>query len=53
MATWPWISRYEWQEIDFGLYPNLKRWYLEIASRPAVHKGYRVPMFVNEIPIPD
>ena len=53
MATWPWISRYEWQEIDFGLYPNLKRWYLEIASRPAVQRGYQVPMFVNEIPIPD
>ena len=53
MATWPWISRYEWQEIDLGLYPNLKRWYLEIADRPAVQKGYKVPMFVNEIPIPD
>ena len=53
MATWPWISRYEWQEIDFVLYPNLKRWYLKIADRPAVQKGYQVPMFVNEIPIPD
>ena len=53
MATWPWISRYEWQEIDLGLYPNLKRWYLKIADRPAVQKGYEVPMFVNEIPIPD
>ena len=53
MATWPWISRYEWQEIDLGRYPNLKRWYLKIADRPAVQKGYQVPMFVNEIPIPD
>ena len=53
MATWPWISRYEWQEIDLGRYPNLKRWYLKIADRPAVQKGYQVPLFVNEIPIPD
>ena len=53
MATWPWISRYEWQEIDLARYPNLKRWYLKIADRPAVQKGYQVPMFVNEIPIPD
>ena len=53
MATWPWISRYEWQEIDLGRYPNLKRWYLKIADRPAVQKGYQVPMFVNEILIPD
>ena len=53
MATWPWISRYEWQEIDLRLYPNLKRWYLKIADRPAVQKGYQVPMFVNELPIPD
>ena len=52
MATWPWISRYEWQRIDWEPYPNLKRWYLAIAERPAVQKGYDVPMFVNEIPRP-
>ncbi len=28
IATWPWISRYEWQGIDWEPYPNLKRWYL-------------------------
>ena len=39
IATWPWISRYEWQRIDLNLYPNVKRWYLQIASRPAVQKG--------------
>ena len=52
MATWPWISRYEWQDIDFGEYPDLKRWYLEIADRPAVQRGYDVPMHVNDIPRP-
>ncbi|NKC01353.1 MAG: glutathione S-transferase [Pseudomonadales bacterium] len=53
MATWPWISRYEWQGIDWSEFPNLKRWYLEIAGRPAVQRGYDVPMFVNPIPTPE
>ena len=52
MATWPWISRYEWQGIDWADYPNLKRWYLAIADRPAVQRGYDVPMQVNPIPRP-
>ena len=53
IATWPWISRYEWQEIDWHDYPALKSWYLKIAAREAVQRGYRVPIDVNEIPIPD
>ena len=52
MATWPWISRYEWQQIDLAQFPNVKRWYTEIANRPAVQKGYHVPKAVGEIPIP-
>ena len=53
MATWPWISRYEWQGIDWADFPHLKRWYIEIAQRPAVQRGYDVPMKVNDIPIPE
>ena len=52
MATWPWISRYEWQGIDWADHPNLKRWYLAIADRPAVQRGYDAPMKVNPIPRP-
>ena len=52
MATWPWISRYEWQGVDFQDYPNLKRWYLNIADRPAVQRGYDVPAVINPIPLP-
>jgi GSH-dependent disulfide-bond oxidoreductase len=52
VATWPWISRFEWQEIDLDQFPNVKRWYLNIASRPAVQKGYHVPKFVSDIPMP-
>ena len=52
MATWPWISRYEWQNIDLSAYPNLLRWYLQIAARAAVQRGYDVPFYVNPIPRP-
>ena len=53
IATWPWISRYEWQQIDLAPYPNVLRWYLAIADRPAVQRGYDVPARVNDIPRPN
>jgi GST-like protein len=52
IALWPWISRFEWQTIDITQYPNVTRWYLSIASRPAVQRGYHVPRRVNDIPLP-
>ena len=52
IATWPWISRFDRQEIDLGEYPNVKDWYLRIADRPAVQRGYHQPKKVNEIPLP-
>ena len=52
MACWPWISRFEWQQIDLNEYPNVRDWYVRIAERPAVQKGYQVPKFVTEIPMP-
>ena len=52
IATWPWISRFEWQTIDLNDYPNVKRWYLAIAGRPAVQRGYHVPKKQQDIPMP-
>jgi len=52
MACWPWISRFEWQGIDLKEYKNLTRWYTTIAERPAVQKGYQVPKFVTDVPMP-
>tara|TARA_B100001769_G_C22076754_1_gene579906 strand:- start:731 stop:1357 length:627 start_codon:yes stop_codon:yes gene_type:complete len=40
IATWPWIARHEWHDIGLKDYKNLTRWYLDIASRKAVVKGY-------------
>ena len=52
IAIWPWISRFEWQTIDLNQYPNVKRWYVAIANRPAVQKGYQVPKYVSDVPMP-
>jgi len=52
IATWPWISRYEFQQMDLNEYPRLKDWYLRIAERPAVQRGYAVPIDL-EVPIPN
>lgn len=52
MACWPWVSRFEWQEIDLNEFPNVRNWYVRIAERPAVQKGYSVPKFTTEVPMP-
>jgi GST-like protein len=52
ISIWPWISRFEWQTIDLNQYANVKRWYVEIAKRPAVQRGYDVPKKVSDIPMP-
>ena len=52
IACWPWISRFEWQEVDLKLYSNVCSWYLRMVDRPAVQKGYMVPHYVNDIPVP-
>ena len=40
IATWPWIARHEWHDIGLKNFKNLTKWYLEIAKRDAVIKGY-------------
>jgi GST-like protein len=52
IATWPWVSRFEWQTIDLKEYPNVLRWYRAIAARPAVERGYHVPNRQPGIPMP-
>ena len=52
MATWPWISRFEWHQVDIAKYANVLRWYKAIAARPAVVKGYHVPVKQPGIPMP-
>src|SRR5690606_24934339 len=52
MAIWPWLSRYDWQGVAMDDFPNVKRWYTDIAGRPAVQRGYQVPKPTGDIPLP-
>ena len=51
MAIWPWAARFEYQKIDLNAFPNVLRWYQTVAARPAVVRGYGVPV-ATEIPLP-
>ena len=52
IATWPWIARHEWHDIGLKNFKNLTRWYLEIAGREAVIKGYDLLKNRSKIPKP-
>ena len=52
IATWPWIARFERQQIDLHAFPNVLDWYRRIAARPAVQRGYDVPETGAAIPMP-
>ena len=53
IAIWPWASRFEYQQIQFGDYPNVRRWYIALAARPAFQRGYRQPRDTGPVPLPD
>ncbi len=52
VATFPWIARWDWQTMDLNDTPNVKRWFLELAARPAVQRGFDIPSKVQDIPMP-
>ena len=52
IATWPWIARHQWHDIGLKNYNNLCDWYIRIANRPAVIKGYKFLDKNSEIPKP-
>jgi GST-like protein len=50
IACWPWVSRYEWQDIDLRDFPNVRTWYQRILAREAVQRGYNIPKDMGLIP---
>ena len=52
IATWPWIARHTIHDIGLANYDHLSRWYIEIAKRPAVIKGYKIMDKEGAIPLP-
>jgi GSH-dependent disulfide-bond oxidoreductase len=43
IATYPWVARFEWHQVNLGDFPNVKRWFDQIGARPAVQRGMKVP----------
>ena len=43
IATYPWVSRFEWHNTKLEDYPNVNRWFSAISARPGVQKGMSVP----------
>ncbi len=43
IASYPWVTRSEWQGVSLADYPNTRRWVETIAQRPAVQRGMLVP----------
>jgi len=52
IATWPWIARHPIHDIGLKKFNNLTRWYLEIAQREPVIKGYDFMKSGEVIPSP-
>ncbi len=52
IACWPWISRFEWHQVDMNAFAEVRRWYLALAERPGFQAGYDVPARGLEIPRP-
>lgn len=53
MASYPWIVPHERQGQKLEDFPNLKRWFDAIASRPATQRAYALVDAVNPKPVMD
>ena len=42
IATWSWIARHKRHDIGLENFKGLSRWYVDIAKRPAVIKGFKL-----------
>jgi GSH-dependent disulfide-bond oxidoreductase len=43
IATYPWVARHEFHQVDLTAFPNVKRWFDRLSNRAAVKKGMAVP----------
>jgi GST-like protein len=43
IATYPWIARHDWHQVDLGDFPAVQQWFARVGARPAVQKGMAVP----------
>ena len=47
IACFPWIARVDQLTLTLDNFPHVKRWYKEIAKRPAIQRAYQIALEVN------
>lgn len=55
MAIYPWIVPHEGQQQNLNDFPNVKRWFGDVAARPAVSRAYatKESLYPREAPMSD
>ncbi len=43
IATYPWVARHEWHQVELADFPAVRDWFDRIGQRPAVQRGMAVP----------
>ncbi len=50
MASYPWVFKHPYLQLQLDEFPNLKRWYHTIEQRPAVARAYEIGASINTTP---
>ncbi len=50
MATYPWIYKYPFLDVELDDYPHVKRWFDQVATRAATARAYEIGAKINTAP---
>jgi GST-like protein len=50
MASYPWVFKHPYLQLQLDEFPNLARWYKAIEQRPAVARAYEIGASINTTP---
>jgi GST-like protein len=50
MASYPWVFKHPYLQLEVEGFPNLKRWFKTVEERPAVARAYEIGASINTTP---
>jgi GST-like protein len=50
IASYPWVFKHPYLQLELEDFPNLKRWFETIEQRPAVARAYEIGANINTTP---
>jgi len=50
MASYPWVFKHPYLQLQLEDFPNLERWFKTIEQRPAVARAYQIGASINTTP---